>query len=322
MQKIIIALLIGVFFVQYTFADSFSETDCTEKNFENRFGPMIYQGDNNYCWAFAAAQLVEDHLCRMNPSACGKSISRLDVSACTFKLGNEKSQQVGHTEEALTCALEQGVCEEQYAPYDLANGKLKCDGDKNCTLQNLISYYKDKNSEGIRAEKTYDVDVLESMKQASDVNDFLKRTLIPPNCTKRRIPLRFRDENYSVLKTLYGLEPEDFANKKEAILTAFNENRSWTAGICLERWSNPGLKGIKMQQCDRHAVVVDGMTWNKEKNQCQLHVRNSIPTSHISNWVEADHFVNTIFSIIRFSDLPNEKDLSTRVANSLGSVKN
>jgi hypothetical protein len=44
-----------------------------------------------------------------------------------------------------------------------------------------------------------------------------------------------------------------------------------------------------------HAIVVNGMRWNKKENRCEIHLRNSWgPTKKLNGWASLDDIVGGI----------------------------
>ncbi|HEY8270332.1 MAG TPA: C1 family peptidase [Pseudobdellovibrionaceae bacterium] len=112
----LIRFLVALTFPLTAMAD-IAEKQCPNIDYSNRFGPVRDQDGHGYCYAFTAAALVEEHLCKTNQKFCGKSVAPLDISRCQWTLLKER--EGGYVNNALDCAINQGgVCFEEFAPYN------------------------------------------------------------------------------------------------------------------------------------------------------------------------------------------------------------
>ena len=127
--------------------------------------------------------------------------------------------------------------------------------------------------------------------------------MISSECQKRRFDLNVQEKKYSVLTKVFGLQAQDNVEKKMNFLEAFAEERSLSAGICLEKWKElPQSENIARAACDRHVVVVDAMKWSEVHQSCEVHVRNSVAATDLQGWVSADRLINSVFSTIRIGE--------------------
>lgn len=121
-----------VFFVIFNSSSSFAieEKDCPKHDNSANFAPVRDQGNRGFCHAFAASRLFEEALCIDKKSYCGQQVSPLSIARWTTNIMAPRSSEDGwFTSEDVVAGLRQGVCLENFFPYNLyqdaTQGKLK-----------------------------------------------------------------------------------------------------------------------------------------------------------------------------------------------------
>lgn len=147
------------------------------------------------------------------------------------------------------------------------------------------------------------IDPLKTLLSSQDERDFLKQVLIPNACKENR--LQFKGN----LRSPIPLDVEWVAkNPKENakyqygnVLNAFRQNRSVGLSFCTTMTQEKNLiEKIfitdKNPECEAHAIVANGMRWNKEKNRCELHLRNSWgPLAPYQGWSDMDKILQATY---------------------------
>lgn len=111
---------------------------CIDQDNSSFFGPVRDQDGHGYCWSFMMSGLYEEQLCKANRSNCGKSVSPLDMSRCSWSLmTNNESGKIDSSDifsKSPYCDFaKEGVCLEENAPYDPIT-------DNSCSNWSLFSY--------------------------------------------------------------------------------------------------------------------------------------------------------------------------------------
>lgn len=102
-----------------------SYNECVNFDHTQKMGPIRDQREVGVCWAFAGTALLEEEACREYPHLCGKNLSPLDAARCDWPLG--KKEQGGFIHQGVDCALQNGICLEENAPYnEMVDLNLTC----------------------------------------------------------------------------------------------------------------------------------------------------------------------------------------------------
>lgn len=118
---------------------------------------------------------------------------------------------------------------------------------------------------------------------SSSAKDFSKQIRIPQKCTMNRH--RFLPEK-SLEARLVDFFESKLENKKDQIKKAI-QKKSVGLGVCIANGSK--LVPCKNKKGVNHALVVNGLRWNKEKNKCEISVRNSWgEDSPVHGWMDFD----------------------------------
>lgn len=323
-----ITYILAVLFIPLAATAEVSEKQCVNIDYSNRFGPVRDQDGHGYCYAFTAAALVEEHLCKKDKENCGKSVSPLDTSRCQWSLLNEP--EGGYVNKNLDCALNQGgVCFEEFAPYNALTDNLGCTlwdiftGDgvkcKNKKIANLFTQWKSscspssigKNPEAIfKLEqaliKSLKEKVPEELLMGKNINslfnnstsetDFLKNILISSACEQNRK----QASALIITKTAPKRSNEiDQSQMAEFIIEGLNKNSS--VGIVMDA----GLTGMyRYAKGSAHGLVVTGMRYNSWTNQCEFQLRNSYGDgAHFHGWVPISIMQKAILSARYLSEI-------------------
>jgi len=270
---------------------------CQTIDYRSRFGPVRDQDGQGYCWAFVSAALMEENLCRRAPAHCRRSLSPLDAARCDWKLGQEREGD--HHFNSLLCATRdnEGVCSEANAPYDSLSS-LGCtirafflNDNPACNNSKLMGLYREwrraqtdcgcnnqhpANSASVRElaqvqtalvrrliatmpdQALAGKNVRQLFTQSRNGSDFLERVLIPVRCERNR---------YRITGTP---NVEDVSNQQQAFRSIRNALMAGTSvgvGVQLSRTS--------LGRTGSHGIVINGMRFNTQTNQCELSLRNS-----------------------------------------------
>lgn len=298
MRLLLTALFIS-FIYQFSIA-GITEDKCQPFDYSDRFGPIRDQDGHGYCFAFSAAALIEERLCKEDPKKCGKSISPLDVSRCKWNLNLSIEKEGGDAKDALNCAIDNGgVCWEEDAPYNALT-------DIGCSLWDLFSHEgvlcKNKKIAGLYMRWQQNCaafnDPSKSMNAIADVqkalvnslkemvpeelltgkhihsifyesnseSDFLKNVLIPKSCENSRIKVKAKVERMeSAHKST--IEKDALVNY---VAKGLRDNSSVAISLDL------GLTGgHRYELKSNHSLIVAGMRYNDWTKKCEFKLRNS-----------------------------------------------
>lgn len=279
---------------------------CTNLDYSGRFGPVRDQDGHGYCWAFSAAALVEEALCKKDKANCGKSVSPLDISRCDWSLLKESEGR--YPWAGLKCAVYHGVCFEELAPYS-SLASLGCTlwdfvgqshASVNCNNQKVAKLFKQwkeissgqcgpSSSSGIEQALSKSREALvTSLKSwipeqvlmgkaimslfadSFSSSDFLRRVLISQECESNRNLIKSSIKRLSI--------PQDGTDRQrqelmEFIIKGLKSNAS--VGITLNLGRTGLFNRILYGKNSLHAVVVSGMRYNEQKKRCEFQLRNS-----------------------------------------------
>jgi len=313
-----------------SFAHNMSQ--CPNVNLSSHFGPDRDQDGHGYCWAFAGAALLEEDLCLRDKALCGKSVSPLDISHCSFGLQNSLSS-VKHifdgweTSEALKCARTDGVCLEQFAPYTRSVKSLRCHIEdffsygENCVNEQLVDLFRqfkkdlkdclkcrEKNPpleireklnstvEAIQRlvpENTRNgVDVKSVLFSAENERDYLMKISITPQCIGNRFSFRNFEVRDKSFSVDRQIKGESADDKILLIGEVLKSGRSVSLSICTGK-----MKDARRECGATHALIANGMRWNVGK--CEINLKNSWGRgAQFHGWHDAQAIMNAATEII------------------------
>ena len=315
-----------------------SQKDCPNADNTKNFGPVRDQDGIGYCWAFATASLVEEDLCISKGKNCDhKPISPIDVSHCNFTL-SDIGDQGASFEAGINCVASDGVCYEEHAPIPDAKS-LKCSlfdflgKATECSVESLISIYDSFMSETkslnicqkqspsvvnkspfidtvkiltkILPDKAYSRNSFEEIlikyaqkeKSKENLKNFISDILIPKKCKDNRIKIKTKPSGI-------GFKGYDSNKKISFLAERLKSGRSLLIAACA--YQHPDMKSIfnvlKSDQCGGHALIVNAMRWNAQKNKCEVHIRNSWgKNSKISGWSDVEDLAPATLGAIYYN---------------------
>jgi hypothetical protein len=174
-------------------------------------------------------------------------------------------------------------------------------------------------------QESYGVDFRKALTQGLTDEEFLRQILITPSCEKNRLDLsdkyQVKSEDFSAytrksIKWINGKLvtektniPEATTSKKfESLKKSLKNGRSVEASICFNKYKSEkknsfleNLFGsfagpVSENDCGGHAIVLAGLRWNNEKNQCETFVRNSWGSgASLNGWVKAENVLDATF---------------------------
>ena len=307
--------------------------DCPTVDYTSRFAETKNQGYHQYCWAMAATALLEEEACLNNSSNCGKALSTLDASRCHFRFGH--SVETGLPHWALECGMEQGVCQETDAPFlpiQSKNSLLNTILGKQFQQTEFVKYFlkykslQDKKSQASLLEELMHSTISEYynyspqsswtendlnyfVRVAKDLAHFLDLTAIGKNCEPNRISFspkrifnRFNSQKNPLLLNYYSNNEVRSYEQKEPLGNLIKERlmtgKSLAVGVCMDEIF-PIYNLLSKKPCSYgHVVVINGMHWNQEQQQCEFHVKNSYgDRPELSGWIEASKISKATYLI-------------------------
>ncbi len=166
------------------------------------------------------------------------------------------------------------------------------------------------------------VDVVKNLREAKNASDFLKSVLITPKCEANRALT-----NKKSVTVVHLGEKEHQGKYWDAIQDGLRHQRSVAIGVCMGKIKSPSFppwlvtttqaiaflddriaKPISHPywdefNCAGHALVVTGMRWNKDKNKCELKLRNSWgKTDMLNDWETADNLLHGMVDVSYIKD--------------------
>lgn len=160
------------------------------------------------------------------------------------------------------------------------------------------------------------VDFKDALKAGQIQEEFLRDLFIPARCAEtRNMPqrkLKVESENFrgadvytqkwdgkSTISKHEKLPDKSVREKLSSISKAFHAGQSVAAGICYNQYvadsekdkkrKTKSLLPVSSDDCGGHALVYQGLRWSKEKNRCEILVRNSWGQgSNLSGWEDAE----------------------------------
>lgn len=248
-------LLLSISFLILSSPSSYAkigERECLPKDFRARMGLPRSQKNENTCWAFTAAKLLEENLCRQDPVRCGLELSVADSMRCRFTLSPAPP------ERALNCGLQRGICSEKNAPYP------------------FFSWWPFWESSEAKFSALWNSPACSGERYAPVGASHL---------VVRGQPLTNDSEGL-------GLSAEDELDEKadlaKSLLEAFAEDRS--SILTLYVYAPGSNRRCDWLSCrrGRHAVVLNGMRWDQSAQVCEVHVADTIEAAVGTGWHAAD----------------------------------
>ena len=286
--------------------------DCPDLDYSERFGPVRDQGWTPYCWAFQGAALIEEYLCKIDKNKCGESVSPLDISRCNWGLGKGKGE---HPRNALKCALnEGGVCMEEHAPFQniIKRHKLKlqclimtapqdrsplCIKDR--TFSNIINTTL--NILGVLTLSVEDkistclkqilIDENTNCKENRQTIEGAKIGAIYGTMLKEYLEEKLESQQQKLARAMNEIERQklkkviaetehylNFHNFKtpEELMLSIKETLKTGSSVAIGLDLGRVLGTImSFRKGSNHALIVNGMRYNKERGRCEFQLRNS-----------------------------------------------
>jgi hypothetical protein len=325
-------IVICLFIILNSALASIPKDKCKRRDYSSRFGPLREQDGHGFCGLFSSTALIEELHCKGDPALCGKYISPLDASRCSWNLLTENESTSPYN--ALNCVIHSGgVCREEHAPYDAVQ-KLPCtlwrylpglNFSAKCNNQRLARLYKmwsnttntcpqGANSANVPAEvKEIRRGLIRALSElvpesvimnknlealffeSKSESDFLRRILISEACENSRLPVPAKLNNF-YLKTN---EMDDKSRRKE-ILNFIVEGLANNSSVAIDyEIRRTGLVNsiYYLGGTDKHSVVVTGMRFNESKSRCEFQLRNSWGAgADFNGWYDANIIERSVYA--------------------------
>lgn len=298
---------------------------CLENvDYSDRFGPDRDQNGHGSCWMMAASGLFEEQNCIINPADCGKSISPFSASVCDFNLGKKK--QGGHPNKAMDCMTKNGACLEEHAPYLPAGlfcktiGALNGNGMKCGTESIKINLHRARAAKTAGSLRSALNRLWFSLPRQSDItaeelkasvsgdvseNDFLKRAFLPRQCQKNAIHIPNKKVVQAPGRSSYKVSELKEIFRK----TLIDGLRGGTSvGISMDLGL---IRGSNFEKNSPHAVIFNGMKFNKKTGQCEIKIKNSWGRgAKYHGWLPLKNILPAIYHVYHYGtekSKPNDR---------------
>lgn len=294
------SIFLIVFFLSQISVAGIHQDKCQAFDYSDRFGPIRDQDGHGYCFAFSAAALIEERLCKEDPKKCGKSISPLDASRCNWNLNLSSEKEGGDAKDALNCAVDNGgVCWEEDAPYNALT-------DMGCSLWDIFSHEgalcKNKkivglytrwqhtcanfndNTTNLNAIAEVQKALVKSLKEkvpeelltgkyissifyeSTSESDFLKNVLISKSCENNRMQVK--------AKIVHVESEHKTAIEKDVLVNYVAKGLRGNSSVAISL--DLGRTGWhQYKEKSNHSLIVTGMRFNDWTKKCEFKLRNS-----------------------------------------------
>lgn len=296
---------------------SFSQ-ECPDIDYRERFSALRDQGGNGLCWAFAGSALIEEQMCIENPDNCDKQVSVIDGHRCYWdKKHGLATRSTGAFATGLytKCALDNGVCSEEDAPFvtsrhdtqDRANkivvqalqktllAKIRygVETRDGCVVRagDLTKFTEDfgkivKHLIKNMADEYLDLNINyeKALLSAHHYTDALKGIFISENCRQSR----FYIKNTKLKPVITVIDKLSYKQKLNTLIASLKTGRSSSIGLCGRRARKDRYEDIfftwgqtkeeyneEVRQTKCGHHAVVANGMRMKNGRCQIHIRNS-----------------------------------------------
>jgi hypothetical protein len=248
---------------------------CTGVDVRESLGPVRFQDDKAWCFAFATADLLSY---RFRNELKGQRVSAVYTAltnARTFAV-DPYSDAGGLARFSITRAYARGFCPQDLEDDALKRGPLGSLSEKLETLRTLKAMYDRKDMVNLNRK-------LDELAKTNSIVTTVSRPELMrllQESTKRSFPIRFADLlcGSNRYKPTIKIDVDSMVKQTSGTTKMLRTiDEQLTAGniVGIAYYSAFLLLGNDAPLADRHMSVLVGRRWNPKRNQCEYLIRNS-----------------------------------------------
>jgi hypothetical protein len=240
-----------------------------------RLGPVRFQNDKSWCFAFAAADLLTY---RFRNELKGERVSAV-YTALTYTRRfavDAYSDTGGMARFAITAAYRRGFCPQSLEDEALRRGPLGSLDQKLRSLRALKTMYDRGDKRGLEQR------LAQLAKSNSIVTAVPRQELmrVLRQSSRRSFPIQFADllcggNRYKPTSRISVESMVKWVSGTKKMLAAIDDQLTAGNIVAIGYYSAFLLLGNSAPRTDRHVSVVVGRRWNAKRTRCEYLIRNS-----------------------------------------------